>query len=227
MNKLTRYWLGITLISLFLFTGLALAQEAATPAPNATPDRLAPPPTVPAPNVADEGAQLFWLHCQPCHGDRGQGLTDEWRNQYPPEDRYCWDSGCHGARPYENGFVLPTVVPAIIGDKTLPRFQNLAQVYGYIRVTMPFEFPGTLTNEEYVAITAFLARAHGLWDETSFSINTLEQLALRPPINPTPGAAPLPSRPGPTAPNPLWIPAGVLFILILAGGIGVWLRKAR
>jgi len=46
--------------------------------PTPTPDRLAPPPTVASPAQADVGAQVYWLNCQPCHGDRGQGLTDEW-----------------------------------------------------------------------------------------------------------------------------------------------------
>ena len=85
-----------------------------SPGTTPTPDRLAPPPTVPSPTQADEGAQLFWLHCQPCHGDRGQGLTDEWRAQYPPEEEYCWESGCHGNQPYDEAFALPTRVPAVI-----------------------------------------------------------------------------------------------------------------
>src|SRR5688572_23546779 len=79
-----------------LFSQPSAAQETtATPAPVLTPavtptiDRLAAPPTVENPNQADEGAQLYWLHCLPCHGDQGQGLTDEWRAQYPPEDQNC------------------------------------------------------------------------------------------------------------------------------------------
>lgn len=97
MSRRTRT-LGATLIltgALWLiFYNLTLAQiERGGPAhtrtpdagpsptvvPGATPtiDRLLAPPTVPAPNQADEGAQLYWLHCQPCHGDQGQGLTDE------------------------------------------------------------------------------------------------------------------------------------------------------
>src|SRR5512142_362788 len=26
---------------------------------------------------AGHGKDVFWLHCMPCHGDQGQGLTDE------------------------------------------------------------------------------------------------------------------------------------------------------
>jgi len=138
-----------------------LATERQPPTP--TPDRLAPPPTVASPTQADTGAQLYWLNCQPCHGDRGQGLTDEWRDQYPPEDRNCWDSGCHGERPYENGFKLPATVPALIGGNSLARFESLGQVHAFIRAAMPFQAPGSLTDAEYLSITAFLGRERGVW----------------------------------------------------------------
>ena len=74
--------LALRLVVLLL--GLRALVTPATPEPPppaATPtvDRLAAPPTAASPNQADTGAQLYWLHCQPCHGDRAQGLTDEWR----------------------------------------------------------------------------------------------------------------------------------------------------
>jgi len=132
--------------------------------PNATPtvDRLAAPPTVVNPSQADMGAQLFWQHCQPCHGDQGQGLTDEWRAQYPPEDQNCWKSGCHGDRPYQNGFTLPHAVPALLGAGTLGHFATAADLYAFMSHAMPFQAPGSLKPEEYWAITAFLLRGHGL-----------------------------------------------------------------
>lgn len=170
-----------------------------TPAPGATPtpDRLAPPPTVPSPTQADEGAQLFWLHCQPCHGDHGQGLTDEWRAQYPPEEEYCWESGCHGDQPYDEAFALPTRVPAVIeadaspGDdlQVLPKFETMDAVYRYVSVAMPYFFPGDLTQEEYLAITAFLARENGLWDGETLTTANLGRYRLHPAAGPpTPDA---------------------------------------
>lgn len=151
-----------------------------TPRPTPTIDRLAAPPTVENPTQADEGAQLFWLHCQPCHGDRGQGLTDEWRAQYPPEDQNCWESGCHGRRPYENGFTLPTAVPAVTSDESLERFESMAQVYGYMSSAMPYQNPGHLSEEEYLAITAFLARAHDVWDGTPLTTENAVNFRLHP-----------------------------------------------
>jgi cytochrome c len=147
--------------------------------PTPTIDRLAAPPTAENPNQADEGAQLFWLHCQPCHGDRGQGLTEEWRAQYPPEDQNCWNSGCHGNRPYENGFTLPTAVPPVTGEESLARFETMGQVYGFISAAMPYQDPGYLTEEEYLAMTAFLAREHGLWDGTPLNPDNVNTYYLR------------------------------------------------
>ena len=140
------------------------ARAEAGPAP--TPDRLAAPPTVENPTQADEGAQLYWLNCQPCHGDQGQGLTDEWRAQYPPEDQNCWEAGCHGERPYANGFTLPRSAPAVIGPNTLARFNTAADLYAFVSRAMPFQAPGSLKTDEYWAVTAFLLRGQGLSDAT-------------------------------------------------------------
>jgi cytochrome c len=159
------------------------AQTEDTPiAPASTPtiDRLAAPPTVERPTQADDGAQLYWLHCQPCHGDVGQGLTDDWRAQYPPEDQYCWDSGCHGNRPYESGFILPKVVPPLIGDGSLVRFETLGQLYTFTRNAMPFQMPGHLSDDEYLAIIAFLARAHDVGNEATITIENVSSFPLRP-----------------------------------------------
>jgi len=170
------------LVGLLAILFPALAQESSTPIPSATPtiDRLAAPPTVENPNQADDGAQLFWLHCQPCHGDRGQGLTDEWRAQYPPEDQNCWQGGCHGKRPYENGFILPESVPAVIGDGSLGKFETMGQVYTFISAAMPLQNPGHLSQEEYLAITAFLARSHGVGDGMSLDTANVYEVRLKP-----------------------------------------------
>jgi mono/diheme cytochrome c family protein len=75
-------------------------------------------PTATPPTQSGHGQDIFYIYCMPCHGDQGQGLTDEFRNrQYPPEDVNCWESGCHGERPYENGFTLPKTVPVLIGRR--------------------------------------------------------------------------------------------------------------
>ena len=129
-----------------------------------TPDRLAEPTLPPSPSQADHGAQVYWLSCLPCHGDKGQGLTDEFRETYPPEEQYCWERGCHGANPYESGFTIPMFIPGVIGPDTISKFADAAQLNSYIRVTMPFWKPGSLTEEEAWRVTAFIMRENGLWD---------------------------------------------------------------
>ncbi|MCA9873907.1 MAG: c-type cytochrome, partial [Anaerolineales bacterium] len=152
------------------------------PRPNMNPDdRLAPPPTVENPTQADDGAYLYWLYCLPCHGDKGQGLTDEWRAQYPEEEQYCWNSGCHGSNPPEPyGFLIPTVVPALVGEDGLTRFDTLGEVYYYARGAMPLEMPGRLTDDEYLAVMAFLAQKRGIWDGTPLTERSVLQVRLRP-----------------------------------------------
>lgn len=142
--------------------GTALSSQA-DPVSTPTIDRLAEP-TLPAnPAQADYGAQQFWFQCLPCHGDRGQGLTDEFRELYPPEEQNCWESGCHGPRFYENGWTIPDVVPALIGKGTLQKFPNALVLQAYIKASMPYQWPGTLDDETAWALTAFLVRENGLW----------------------------------------------------------------
>jgi cbb3-type cytochrome c oxidase subunit III len=163
--KFTLIFVGIALLIAALFFDMRTAvpshPQLVTAAP--TPDRLAKPTLPASPSQADYGAQVYWLSCLPCHGDRGQGLTDEFRQVYPPEDRNCWNSGCHGKRPYPNGFTLPTTVPALIGPATLQKFPTAANLHGYILAAMPFWKKGSLTEEESWQVTAFLLRQNGLW----------------------------------------------------------------
>jgi len=181
--------IGIALLTatLFLQTGRAQSvapQITATP----TPDRLAQPTLPSAPSQADFGAQEFWSRCLPCHGDRGQGLTDEFRETYPPEDRNCWLSGCHGTRPYPDGWTIPAFVPPVIGAQALQRFQNAQALRDYICASMPYQWPGTLEDETCWELTAFLLRQNGLWD-ASVELNETNaaQIAiLELPPTPTP-----------------------------------------
>jgi hypothetical protein len=242
-----------------LFYNLTLAQiERGGPAPTRTPDvgpsptavpgatptidRLAAPPTAAAPNQADEGAQLYWLHCQPCHGDQGQGLTDEWRMQYPPEEQYCWESGCHGERPYEQSVALPTSVPAIVGPavdrimgtegtQVLTKFETMDGVYRYVSVTMPLFFPGELTQEEYLAILAHIARENGIWDGTPLTTDNLANYHLGPA---TVTAAPQAQATAistavaqPDSVEPGVIGLGALVALLAVGGMLLWRKRDR
>jgi cytochrome c len=188
------------------------------------PDRLAEPTLPASPSQADRGAQVYWLSCLPCHGDIGQGLTDEFRQAYPPEDRNCWDSGCHGERPYDNGFKLPTSIPAVVGPDTLQKFSSATILWAYNKAAMPFWKPGSLTDEDAWAVTAFLLRQNGLWDDRAeLNASNADQVKVR--------ATEAESTPAPVpAKNPS---DGWIIGLVIVAGIAIlflivwWARHFR
>jgi cytochrome c len=158
--------IALLMAGLFFDDGIASpVRQLSTPTSTLDPFERLAKPTVPAnPSQADLGAQDYWLHCLPCHGDWGQGLTLEFRETYPPDEVNCWQSGCHGKRPYENGFTLPTSIPHVIGESSLQKFPNAAVLQSYIFAAMPYWKPGSLEQEEVWRITAFLLRENGLLD---------------------------------------------------------------
>lgn len=137
------------------------AQPAAIVPPQVTPtfdiNRLAQPPTVYPPAQADNGAQTYWGMCMSCHGDRAQGLSDEWRDSFPQEERDCWESGCHGSDAPENSFPIPqTGVPALAGMGKLSRFSNAYELFTYIQGNMPFFRVNSLSPDDAWSLTAYL-----------------------------------------------------------------------
>ena len=201
------------LLATFLFQGgtaLSPQQLPSTP----TPDRLAKPTLPASPTQADQGAQVFWLYCLPCHGDHGQGLTEEFRQTYPPEDRNCWTSGCHGAHPYRDGFTLPTVVPGLVGDQALNNFPDAAKLYGFISAAMPFQAPATLTSQQYYQLVAFLLRQNGLWDgATEINATNAEQIPISP-NTPVPTLQPSPGADGTAGISVWFVFIGLGFIIL-------------
>jgi hypothetical protein len=139
LSRFLLFPLGLAMLSaaLLIQGGTALST---TPQTMPTPDRLEQPTLPASPSQADYGAQEFWFQCLPCHGDRGQGLTEEFRETYPPEDRNCWESGCHGERPYENGWTIPQIVTPLIGaGSSLEEFSNAKTLHDFICTAMPYQ----------------------------------------------------------------------------------------
>lgn len=188
---------GIALLpaGLFFNTG-AVASSITEIEPTPTIDRLAEPTLPASPSQADVGAQVYWLSCLPCHGDKGQGLTDEFRATYPTEEQYCWESGCHGKRPYEDGFTIPKFIPSLIGSRALYKFTDAAQLNSYIRSAMPFWDPGSLTAEQAWQVTAFLLRENGIWnDATELNESNAGDVRFeRQPLTPLPTPAQFPVK---------------------------------
>jgi mono/diheme cytochrome c family protein len=218
---------GIALLIAGLFFDRAIADSVDVQVDvMPTPDRLAEP-TLPAfPSQADHGAKVYWLSCMPCHGDKGQGLTDEFRATYPPEEEYCWESGCHGANPYESGFSLPKKIPAVVGETTLAKFTDAAQLNAYVRAAMPFWKPGSLTEQDAWRVTAFVLRENGLWDALT-ELNASNAANVKIPRGSflTPIATPQPTAAQEGNRAVIWgIAAGVVVLVILFTFI---LKKSR
>ena len=213
--------LGIALLIAGLFFDNS-APVSALQVPTPTVDRLAEPTMPASPTQADLGARVYWLSCLPCHGDKGQGLTDEFRAAYPPDDQNCWESGCHGANPYESGFTLPKSIPAVVSETALIKFADAAQLESYIRSTMPYWDPGSLTEEDAWMVTAFVLRSNGLWDGlTELGPGNASQVRIQ-----RGAASPAPTEVGSEAASGSWL--SILLVLpLLAFAIFLFLRLRK
>ncbi|HZY43848.1 MAG TPA: hypothetical protein VFF70_03785, partial [Anaerolineae bacterium] len=186
-------------------------------------------PVAPSPTPstqAGHGKDVFWLNCMPCHGDQGQGLTDEFRvRQYPTEDQNCWKSGCHGDRPYDNGFKLPKTIPALIGPGTLSRFSTAQDLFVFISKAMPFNKPGSLSQTEYLQVMAYMLSSNQLVAPDSqidaVSLASITVHALATDATPAPNSA---SSTSAELPPAFW---GIIIFLIIATILSFVTRRRR
>jgi mono/diheme cytochrome c family protein len=160
-------------------TALPKPTRLPTPLPggNMLPAWMTPP--APGPTQADAGAVLYFERCMACHGDRGQGLTVEWRAQWDVEHQDCARSTCHGAQHPPEGFSFPkNFAPALMGTNALTRFANAQELFDFIRARMPYQAPGTLTTDEYWALVAFVLRQRGV--HVNVNAENASGIALQP-----------------------------------------------
>lgn len=135
--------------------------EAVEATPIEAENPLNPPIVSDPPTQLDEGALLFWGVCMACHGNAGQGLTDEWREQAFGEDMDCWTSKCHASNHPPQGFEFPRIVPALVGGGKLGRFTSAQQLYDYVHAMMPWWNQGSLTSDQAWQVTAYLLKMNG------------------------------------------------------------------
>ena len=144
-----------TLLKIPIVQASPQIQATSTSTPQTTPtfdlQRLEKP-VVASDNTEQlkKGSIVYWGICMACHGDHGQGLTEEWKDAFGKEDRNCWNVGCHGYDHPHQGFLIPKdkVIPAVAGMGRLTRFQNAQELHDFILANMPWWSPGKLTNEE-------------------------------------------------------------------------------
>jgi mono/diheme cytochrome c family protein len=125
-------------------------------------ERLKHPPMSDPPTQLELGHSEYWMSCMVCHGDRGQGLTEEWRSVLDPADMNCWQSKCHAPNHPPEGFEIPRQSPMVIGTGALTGYETAADLFELISVDMPWAFPGLFDDETYWNLTAFLADANNV-----------------------------------------------------------------
>ena len=145
----------IAVATLFFSAPSVRSDSSITPTP--TLDRLATPVVPENPTPIDLGRQVYYLHCMPCHGDVGQGLTDEWRRVWVEDHQNCWGKGCHGGHADDEGFPIPKTIPAVIGPEAgMAQHATTAEFITYLEQTHPPQRPGDLEKREYQQVTTFL-----------------------------------------------------------------------
>lgn len=150
----------------------AYSQEA--PTPTSTYDPLAEPFVPENPGEHDLGHNWYWHNCMTCHGDVGQGLTDEFRAIWPEDHQNCWEHGCHGGRMDDEGFPIPTSVPALVREGKLAQFSSLQAFEEFLKASHPPQDPGGLEDEQYhaIALYVFSMNNRALENSTPVPTNT-------------------------------------------------------
>lgn len=162
----------LRLLTVVIAVVVALASSvsvlAAAPLDPATQLGSEPEPAElePAELEAEAGADLFYRRCSVCHGKTGLGL-EEARAAFPESHRRC--TQCHKSGgpqllmvPFnDNNMFDVGTAPALRGPGTLPTFSDSASLRRYIQAAMPRHAPGSLTEAEAAAITAFIEELRG------------------------------------------------------------------
>ncbi len=155
----------LLLVSSIFFSCFSLAQEGPGLGVPATPEQIAGWDISIDPSGANlpagsgsvaQGAAVYMTYCLACHGEGGQGATN---------DRLV---GGHGSLASDSPI------------KTVGSYWPYATtLFDYIRRAMPFTLPGSLTDEQAYALTAYLLELNGIIDEdTVINAQTLPAVEM-------------------------------------------------
>jgi len=186
--------LGVT-SRLFANAPIPLLQTTATstPAmPPVLPDSWIIIDLPPDASQLEYGTEVYRLVCKACHGDKGQGLTDDWRAQWAPQDQNCWQSKCHALNHPPDGFYMP-VSPAVVGPP-LQIFDTALDLYNYIHINMPWHDRGSMTEKESWSVTAYILKINNIDPGLELNADTAAKILLS--ANPTQPASPPPTVAG-------------------------------
>jgi quinol-cytochrome oxidoreductase complex cytochrome b subunit len=161
--------------------------SAPAPTPTFDPARMAKPLSSSTTTQIEQGSLVYWGVCMACHGDQGQGMTDDWRSAYGL-DANCWQSQCHGPHHPEEGFEIPRELyfPALANTGSLARFLTAKDMHDFILANMPWWNPASLTADEAWQLTAYVLKMKGvlpgrvILSEANGAEVLVRQLAPRP-----------------------------------------------
>lgn len=217
-----------TILLAVLFSGLAwisfLPVQAQSAPPTPTYDPFAEPPLSENPSELELGIHTYWHYCMPCHGDVGQGLTDEFRMLWEDTHQNCWAAGCHSGNYSYDSFPVPTVIPPVADREMLSR-HSPNSLFEYLRITHPPEDPGLLSDEEYRSLITFLYHLNDMPMPAYEPTATPTQApTITPTASPTRTPEPLPAEKA----NPLCASLFILPGAILSGSLlATRLRRKR
>ena len=220
-------WLAALLGNAAIAAPPATQTPTATPTPSMmSPDKgwLRVPELPEGATQADYGAEVYRLVCEACHGDDRRGLTPEWIAKWPESQQNCWDSKCHAPNHPPDGFDLPRYVPPLGGENALRRFPTALDLYDYMSKRMPWHNPGSLTENQYWQLTAFLIREQEIAPMTSpLTSQRAGQLRLNPDAAST--AQPEPAPAGPAGNLFWWTTVAALAAIIGVIALLLYLRR--
>jgi mono/diheme cytochrome c family protein len=240
--------LVMSIVGLLGFTGWvapgSISPQEATPQPSPTPTQTGSMEKswilVDLPADASQveyGHEVYRLVCSACHGDKGQGLTPEWRATWAPADQNCWQSKCHGYSHPSDGFLLP-YSPPITQAILEARYGTALDLFDDIKRTMPWYSPGSLTDHDAWTVTAYVLKLTTDIDPgtdlnaASAALIQIGGEAVSAPAiqaQPTPQPVPTPKaagtpKPAPALPN--WA-IGAAVLVLAIGGATYWLIRRR
>ncbi len=227
---------AVLVVAIFAASGepVSLAQTATTPTPAMPPKMGSGSDWILLNNVPPGspqivyGAEIYRLVCSACHGDKGQGLTTEWRMTWAPEDQNCWKSKCHALNHPPEGFVLP-IAPSLTNLTGEARFPTALELEKFIRQYMPWQDPGSLTDERAWQVTSYVLKLNNVAAGPEINPETAVKIRLAPETGAaSSGEATTQAAVASPAPSsaPLFVAVAFVVILMSAGAVWWW-RKGR
>jgi alcohol dehydrogenase (cytochrome c) len=136
--------------------------DTTTPAATEPPAEAAPPAEAPAEAPVDPSAP-----------PAGGGLTE----QLAQANKVWADSctTCHG----DNGEGKGKKNPPVVGTKALTKFKTGADLLTYVKEKMPKDDPGSLSESDYLAVTAWLLSKNAKLGETNDALTPESAAAIK------------------------------------------------